>query len=571
MTLFADLGIRQDLLKGLESLGFTSPTPVQSRVIPLIIEDREDFVILAQTGTGKTAAFGIPLIQGIDTHTGRPQGLILCPTRELCVQVSSDLANFGKFVKGIGVTAVYGGASIERQVSALRRGSQVIVATPGRLNDLIRRKQVDLSAIRTVVLDEADEMLQMGFQDELNTILAQTPDEKNTLLFSATMPKGISTIAKKYMNNPQEITVGEKNAGAANIKHIYYMVQARDRYTALKRLADFNPDIYSIVFCRTRQETKDVADKLIQDGYSADALHGELSQGQRDHVMNKFRKRTMQILVATDVAARGLDVNDLTHVINYNLPDDSAAYTHRSGRTGRAGKLGISISIIHIREIYRIREIERQLKKKMEQGRLPSGQEVCQQQMLKLVTNLQKLEVDHKQLDPLLKAMEEKLGELDRDDLIKRLVSLEFKRVLDDYRHAPDLNVSRQPEKQRPLKSGPKKPGQPAGPQLTRFRLNVGKNDGIRPKSLIGEINDVAGGSRIRIGKIEIMKHSAMLEADARFAPQILKAFEHLYINGKPVSVEVVANRTQSPPKRKRPAAPYAKPEGKRPFRRPKY
>ncbi len=367
MNTFADLGINNDVLKGLSALGFQEPTPVQAKVIPLVLERRVDLVSLAQTGTGKTAAFGLPLIQLTNPKSRKTQGLVLCPTRELCMQVARDLEAFAKYVKGLQVLAVYGGANIEPQIRALRKGVQIIVATPGRLVDLINRNVVDISGVNYAVFDEADEMLQMGFQEELNAILAKTPKEKNTLLFSATMSREVKAIASKYMTDPLEITIGKLNAGAENVSHEYYMVQAKDRYLALKRVVDNSPNIYSIVFCRTRVETNDVANKLIQDGYNADALHGELSQAQRDQVMVKFRAKNLQILVATDVAARGLDVNDLTHVINYNLPDEIAGYTHRSGRTGRAGRTGTSVVIVHMKEHYKIRQIEQKLGKKFKQ------------------------------------------------------------------------------------------------------------------------------------------------------------------------------------------------------------
>ncbi|MFC1524600.1 DEAD/DEAH box helicase, partial [Thermodesulfobacteriota bacterium] len=388
MTSFEELGIQSDILQGLGALGFECPTPIQEQVISCLLKKTVDLVGRAQTGTGKTAAFGIPILQQTDASSSRTQSLILCPTRELCVQVTKDLMALAKFMPSINVLAVYGGASIDQQINSLRRGAQIVVATPGRLHDLIRRGKIDISAIRLLVLDEADEMLQMGFQDELNAILAETPSTKNTLLFSATMSRAVAAIAGNYMQNPVEITIGRGNEGAEKIDHIYYMVQARDRYPALKRVMDINPDIYAIVFCRTRLECKDVADKLIQDGYSADALHGDLSQAQRDQVMNKFRRKNLQVLVATDVAARGLDVNDLSHVINYNLPDESANYTHRSGRTGRAGKTGTSIAIINLREKFKIRDIEKRIHKKFRQERVPSGSEICEKQMFALIETM---------------------------------------------------------------------------------------------------------------------------------------------------------------------------------------
>ena len=379
MTTFADLGLNSELLEGIKKLGFKTPTPVQEEVVPRLARLADDMVALSQTGTGKTAAFGLPLIQMLNQSQMQTQALILCPTRELCVQVHKDLSAFSHFLPKIRIVAVYGGASIVSQSRQLKTGAQIIVATPGRLLAFIKQGEVNIKSIRAVVLDEADEMLQMGFQDDLNEILAATPKTKKTVLFSATMPREVTAIAKRYMTDPVEVTIGERNQGIENVRHIYYMVAAKNRYPTLKRIADSNPDIYAIIFCRTRQETRDIAAKLINDGYNADALHGELAQAQRDHVMQKFRRRNIKLLVATDVAARGLDVKDLSHVINYNLPDEAAAYTHRSGRTGRAGKEGISIAIAHLREKYKIKQIERQLKRKFELGRIPSGQEICRQ------------------------------------------------------------------------------------------------------------------------------------------------------------------------------------------------
>ncbi|HNZ71539.1 MAG TPA: DEAD/DEAH box helicase, partial [Prolixibacteraceae bacterium] len=374
--LFTEMGLSEDILMGIRELGFETPTPIQEKVIPILIENRRDIVGLAQTGTGKTAAFGLPLLQNISLRDNYPQMLVLSPTRELCLQITRDLENFSKFKNGIKIVAVYGGASMDKQISALKQGVHIIVATPGRINDLLRRKKADLSRINSLVLDEADEMLKMGFREEVDAILASTPNEKNTLLFSATMSADIANIAKSYMNDPVEVSIGTKNAGADNVSHIYHMVHAKDRYAALKRVADYNPDVYGIVFCRTRQETKEVAASLMKDGYNAEALHGDLTQAQRDYVMQKFRDRNLSLLVATDVAARGLDVNDLTHVINYNLPDDSENYTHRSGRTGRAGKEGTSVSIIHTKEMGKVREIERAIKKKFVPMPVPGGQEI---------------------------------------------------------------------------------------------------------------------------------------------------------------------------------------------------
>ncbi|MFA6899427.1 MAG: DEAD/DEAH box helicase [Desulfurivibrionaceae bacterium] len=575
MTTFADLGIRPDIISGLEALGFTSPTPVQEQIIPILLKKPVDIVGLAQTGTGKTAAFGIPLVQLCDPESRKTQALVLCPTRELCMQVARDLNAFAKNLPTIRVCAVYGGASIDNQIRSLRQGAPIIVATPGRLHDLMRRQVIDLSAIRSVVLDEADEMLQMGFQDELNAILAQTPDDKHTLLFSATMPQSVASISRKYMKNPLEITVGTRNAGSENIQHVYYMVHAKDRYLALRRLVDMNPDMYAIIFCRTRQEVNDVADKLGKDGYSADPLHGELSQSQRDYVMQRFRSKSVQLLVATDVAARGLDVTDLTHVINYNLPDDSANYTHRSGRTGRAGKTGISISIIHMREQFRIKEIESKMKRQFELGKVPSGHEVCKKQLLHKIETIKNVEVNHAQLAPFMEAITEALADLDRDELILRFVSQEFASVLTHYQNAPDINVtekgrgqsteyqrsdSRFSRQERPESRFGRQDDRGERVNFSRFYLNIGEKDGLSPARLIGQINDASRNASIKVGRIEILDHTAMLEADSQFAQKVLEAFQGLKINGRDVEVKTMDAPKGRPAKPAYPGRSGAKP-----------
>lgn len=550
MNTFAEIGVNDDLQKGLEALGFTEPTPVQEKVIPRMLEDRADMVSLAQTGTGKTAAFGIPLIQLTRVRNKTIQGLVLCPTRELCVQVAKDIQALARYTQGFRILAVYGGSSIVDQMRALKQGVHLVVATPGRLNDLINRGKVNFSQVNTVVFDEADEMLQMGFQEELNAILAKTPEEKNTLLFSATMSKEVAAISRRYMKDPIEITIGKRNAGAENVRHEMYLINPRDRYAALKRIVDFSPEIYSIIFCRTRRETGEVAAKLIEDGYNADALHGELSQAQRDQVMKKFRSKSLQILVATDVAARGLDVNDLTHVINFNLPDDMAGYTHRSGRTGRAGRDGISVALVTTRELYRIRQVEKKIHKKFKQCRIPTGTEICQKQIVRLVDGVNDVEVNYDQLDPLFEDIAKKLEHLSREDLIKKFVSMEFNRFLQYYSNAPDLNVS-QTKNQRSVKmSGRGKAGfaDKGGRQkYTRFFLNVGRRQGIMPQELISKINTIAGVGRIDVGKINIKRNTAHIEADSRYIPQILEAFQHAEINGKIVSIKVVPGSSSQP------------------------
>jgi len=541
MTSFKDLGIDDNILKGLTALGFEKPTPVQEKVIPLMLKDQVDLVSLAQTGTGKTAAFGIPLIHWADASKKQTQGLVLCPTRELCIQVAKDIEAYSKFVPKLSILSVYGGTRIDQQINRLRRGVQIVVATPGRLKDLLNRKAINLSHINYVVFDEADEMLQMGFQDDLTEILSQTPNTKNTLLFSATMPREVAMIAKKYMSNPIELTIGTKNAGAENVRHEYYLVHPKNRYLALKRIVDNNPNIYSIIFCRTRRETNDVASKLIHDGYSADSLHGDLSQAQRDMVMGKFRLRNLQILVATDVAARGLDVNDLTHVINYNLPDEPAAYTHRSGRTGRAGRKGTAIVILAANEQYKLRQIEKKIQKKFIKCSIPTGEQICSKQLVKLIDEVTNVHVNESQISPLYDDIADKLSHLERDELIKRFLSLEFNRFLEYYKNAADLNVSDRPQQGDRKSRNQKDTYRDAHPKqkYTTFSLNAGRRQGIMPQGLIGKINEIPDVGRIKIGRIEILRNSATVEVDSRYTSQVLGAFQQSEVNGKTVSIQI--------------------------------
>ncbi|MFW6103678.1 MAG: DEAD/DEAH box helicase, partial [Bacteroidota bacterium] len=440
MLTFNALGISPNLLKGTEELGFDKATPIQEKIIPLVCETKDDLIGLAQTGTGKTAAFGLPIIEQTDVREKPVQALILAPTRELCIQITKDLQNYSKYIKGLEVVPVYGGANIQTQIKALEKGAHIIVATPGRMLDLINRKAAKINQLKTVVLDEADEMLNMGFREELDGILEKTPDDKRTLLFSATMPKEVSRIAKNYMNDPVQITIGKQNAGAENVRHYYYQVHVRNRYSALKRIADYHPDIYGLIFCRTRKETKEVADKLLRDGYNADALHGELSQSQRDHVMKRFRDRSLQMLVATDVAARGIDVDDISHVINYNLPDELEVYTHRSGRTGRMDKSGVSISIVNYKEKNKIPQIEKIIRKKCEKLPIPSGEEICKKQLFNFIDKMEHVEVDENQIAPFMQTVNKKLEWLSKEQIIKHFVSLEFNRFLEYYKDAEDLN-----------------------------------------------------------------------------------------------------------------------------------
>ncbi|MGV8058140.1 MAG: DEAD/DEAH box helicase [Smithellaceae bacterium] len=492
-------------------MGFAAPMPVQEKVIPFLLEDTRDLVALAHTGTGKTAAFGIPIIQQIDPASTKTQALILAPTRELCLQITDDLNNFSRHIDGLNIVPIYGGANIITQIKQVAAGAQIVVATPGRMLDMLKRKKVNVSAISWLVLDEADEMLDMGFKDDLNEILSGTPGEKRVLLFSATMPREIENIARSYMKKPAEITVGSRNTGAENIQHQYYVVHAKDRYVALKRIADFYPDIYAIIFCRTKIETQEVADSLMKDGYNADALHGDLSQTQRDSVMNRFRTRNLQMLVATDVAARGIDVTDLTHIINYNLPDDIEHYTHRSGRTGRAGKSGISIVIINLKEHFRIKQIEKQIGKKFEQVKIPTGKEVCTKQLLHLVEKLKNTEIKHKEIEAFLPAVYEKLDELSKEDIICRFISTEFNRFLSYYRHAADINVEMRKEVSRPER---KSSGSGSSSGSVRLFINLGQMEKFNDRSLRTYLSDAANIPNLRISHIEVTRSCSFFEID---------------------------------------------------------
>jgi len=532
MTTFEEHGLRKELLKAVTELGFVNPTPIQEKTIPAMLESKEDLIALAQTGTGKTAGFGLPIIQQIDPNQKQVQAIILSPTRELCIQIAKDIDTYSKYMKGISVLAVYGGAPVETQLKALRKGVNIVVGTPGRTLDLIKRRALKIDSIQWLVLDEADEMLNMGFRDELDGILETTPETKQTLLFSATMPKEVRNIANNYMNKPREISVGKKNMGADNVTHQYYVVKAPDRYLALKRLADINPNIYGIVFCRTRHETKDVAAKLMNDGYNADAIHGDLSQAQRDSVMQRFRKKQLQLLVATDVAARGLDIADLTHILNYNLPDDPEVYIHRSGRTGRAGKHGISISITHGREGRRVNELEKLVGKKFEHAMLPSGKEICEKRLYNLMDKIEKVEVDEDQIEPFMPAINKKLSWLDRDDLLKRFVTVEFQRFLKYYKNAKDLNITAD-------KGGDFKGQRRSANGFTRFFINLGSKQRLRVPQLIGLINDETNTQDIEIGKIEILRNFSFFEVDSQFEKLIMDSFKNSRHAGVKLAVQI--------------------------------
>ena len=560
---FDELGLSPETLSAIKDLGFESPTPIQEKIIPKMLEAGNDVVGLAQTPTCKTAAFGLPIVERMDVEKKYPQALVLCPTRELCLQIAEDIRDFLKYKSGLKVLPVYGGASIDNQIRELKKGIQIVVATPGRILDLIDRGAANLTKIEILVLDEADEMLNMGFKDDLDAILQDTPKTKQTLLFSATMPKEVATISKNYMNNPTEITVGKRNSGADNVRHVYYTVHSKDRYLALKRILDFNPNIYGIVFCRTREETKQVADHLIQDGYNADALHGDLSQSQRDYVMSRYRSRVLQILVATDVAARGIDVDDVTHVINYNLPDDPEIYTHRSGRTGRAGKSGISIIILSIREKGRVREFERIINKKIELEQVPDGYKICEKQLFHLIDRMEKVDIDEVQIEPYMPAVMTKLEWLDKEDLIKHFVSLEFNRFLKYYRNAADINCDERSSdrgtKRRERdgdsrdrdgdsgegRSRDKSRSRTPESGFARFFINVGKKDGIRPAEILKMINEATDDREIRVGVIDLMSTYSFFEANEHSATKILNSFQDIVYNGREVRVELAGDAPQ--------------------------
>ncbi len=518
MITFHELGLNESLLQAIDELGFINPTPIQEQAIPQILQSEQDLIALAQTGTGKTAAFGLPILEQLSVESRTVQAIILCPTRELCLQITKDLGTYSKHLGNVLIQPVYGGADALKQINGLKKNPQIVVGTPGRTMDLMRRGALKINHINWVVLDEADEMLNMGFREDIDTILEETPKEKQTLLFSATMPKEVRRIASEYMHKPVEISIGRTNEASNDVEHQYFMVRANDRYLALKRIADINPDIYGIVFCRTRREAKDVADALIQDGYNADALHGDLSQAQRDSVMDKFRRKQLQLLVATDVAARGIDVTELTHVINYNLPDDPEVYVHRSGRTGRAGNKGISIIIAHSREGRRIKDLEKLIHKKIERKQVPNGQEIVERRLFTTIDKIEKIEVDEHQIEPYMDTISKKLEWMDRDELLKRFVSMEFNTFLDYYKNAKDLNVSESGREERSSRNGNVR-------GFTRFYIGIGQKQKIKVPNLIGLINEVTNKRDIEIGKIEILRNFSFFEADSEYEKLILDSF----------------------------------------------
>ena len=544
MSQFTDFGLNPALLKAIEELGFENPMPIQEQTIPVLLEQDVDFVGLAQTGTGKTAAFGLPLLQKIDASQRCVQALILCPTRELCMQITKDLQHYAKYIPEILIVPVYGGASIEVQFKELARKPQIIVATPGRLRDMIRRNRVDFTNVKTMVLDEADEMLNMGFQEEVDDILEYMPKEgRNTMLFSATMPKEVEAILNKYMTDPVKVAVGERNSGTANVDHKYYMMAAKDRYSVLKRIIDYTPSIYGIIFCRTKLETQEIADSLIQDGYNAAALHGDLSQAMRDNVMDHFRKRSLQLLVATDVAARGIDVRELTHIINYNLPDDIETYVHRSGRTGRADKRGICISLVHLREKHKIRQIEKIVGRPIERAMIPTGKEVCEKQLFNHIDRIEHVDINREDIDDFLPVIFKKLEWMSREELITRMVALNFNRFLDYYKNAVDLNVDEKAEKKDKLERKKDRANRDEG--LKRLYFGLGKNDHILPQKIIGKINDVTHTRDIRIGRIDLFDDFSYVDVEESYIPMILECFSDPRNNPKGIVVEVAKEQPE--------------------------
>ena len=555
MSTFLELGLKEPIIKALTDLGYEKPTVIQEKAIPQIISSTDDLKAFAQTGTGKTAAFSLPIIELLEASNNNVQAIILSPTRELAVQIGNNIKDFCKYIKDIRVTTVYGGSSIEDQIRSLKKGSQIVVGTPGRTVDLINRRALKLGNVQWLVLDEADEMLNMGFKDELDKVLEATPETKQTLLFSATFPREVESIARNYMTKPIEITSGQKNQGSDNVSHEYYSVTERTRYPALKRIADLNPNIYAIIFCRTRRETQEVADNLIKDGYSADSLHGDLSQAQRDSVMGKFRKKTIQILVATDVAARGLDVSELTHVINHKLPDQIENYTHRSGRTGRAGNKGISIVLVNGKEKGKLRPIEKIIQKKFIEAKVPSGKEICQNQLMNLIDKVQAIEVNETQINEFLPSIYEKLKDLEREELIQKFVSLEFNTMLAYYENAKDLND---------LSSRDNSRARSTNENMTRFFINIGRKDSLNPAKLIGLINDQNIGDKIEIGAIDILDTFSFFELDKNFEDKALDAFSSNQpdFDGRSVNIEVTKKERSGGKRRGGSKKPFGKKEG---------
>lgn len=539
MKTFEELGVNEKIRHAIEELGFEHPMPVQEEVIPYLLGNKNDVIALAQTGTGKTAAYGLPIIQKVNPESNATQALILSPTRELCVQIADDLRDFSKYIKGLHVVPVYGGADIGGQIRTLKHGVQIIVATPGRLIDLMNRGVANLEDVNNVVLDEADEMLNMGFTESIDAIFEKLPENHNTLLFSATMSKEIERIAKNYLHDYKEIVVGSRNEGAEHVNHIYYMVHAKDKYLALKRVVDFHPRIYAIIFCRTKLETQEIADKLIKDGYNAESLHGDLSQQQRDLTMQKFRKHTVQLLVATDVAARGLDVDDLTHVINYGLPDDIESYTHRSGRTGRAGKKGTSISIIHSREKFKVRQIEKQIGKEFVDGTLPTAEEICKKQLYKAMDNIMKADVDEEEIAPYMEEIMRQFAYIDKEDIIKKMVTIYFGRFLEYYKNAPEIEKPTGSKREKDGKErkqrtqgGGSRGKREAEPGFQRLFINLGKADGFYPGEIMQFINKHVRG-HVEVGHIDLLQKFSYIEVPEEDGRKVMNALSGTKYKGR--------------------------------------
>ena len=559
MMTFEELGVSEQIRKAIEELGFVMPMPVQEEVIPYLLSPSgTDVIALAQTGTGKTAAFGIPLLERIDTSRRETQALVLSPTRELCLQITDDIRDFAKYMDGVHVEAVYGGASIEPQMRALKKGVQIIVATPGRLVDLMHRGYVHLEQVQNIVLDEADEMLNMGFSENINEVFESLPEKHNTLMFSATMSRDVEQVAKQYLHNYKEIVVGSRNEGAENVNHIYYMVNAKDKYLALKRIVDYYPRIFAIIFCRTKIETQEIADKLIRDGYNAESLHGDLSQQQRDLTMQKFRQHLTQLLVATDVAARGLDVDDLTHVINFGLPDDIENYTHRSGRTGRAGKKGISISIVHSREKFKIRNIEKEIGKQFVQAEIPSAEEICKKQLYKVMDQIVKTDVDDEEIAPFMQDISRYFEYIDKEEIIKKIVSLEFGKFLAYYADAPEIEKPVADKKEKKPQTDKQKLQNKAAKGYRRLFINLGKRDGFYPGELMQMLNRFVGG-RQAVGHIDLLDTISYFEVPEKDAKKVMIQLTGIRFKGRQVrcndSEDKGAARQSENPSEKRKSA----------------
>ena len=538
MNNFKETQLDSNILKAISEMGFKTPTPIQAKTIPHLMNSNQDLIATAQTGTGKTAAFGLPSIHLTDLKYNDTQTLVLCPTRELCIQIAKDLAKYSKFVAGINILAVYGGSDIKTQIRSLNRGAHIVIGTPGRTKDLIKRKKLNISRIARIILDEADEMLTMGFKDDLEMILSHTPKEKQTLLFSATMSIKVIAITESYMSNPEKIAAAQMNITAENVEHIYYMVNAKDRYEVVKRIADINPNIYGIVFCRTRRETKDIANKLMNDGYNADTLNGDLSQAERDEVMGRFRKRQLQLLVATDVAARGLDVDDLSHIINFNLPDDFEIYVHRSGRTGRAGKKGISIAILHTREMRKIREIEKRTKISFSRKDVPTGMDICKTRLLSLIDKVENVDVDEQQIAQFMPDIYKKLEWLERDELIKHFVSTEFNRYLSYYKNARDINISNNSKNRGKKRRDNPNRNDRSLTSLSGYYINIGFQSKMNPGRLMGLINECLRSSNAVIGNIEIMKTFSFFEIEKEYEEKLIKSFKGKKFAGISIQIE---------------------------------